>query len=37
MPPGASATHTFDSAGTYAYVCSLHPQNMKGTVIVTGP
>jgi plastocyanin len=37
MSPGDSVTHTFETAGTYAYVCSLHPQNMKGTVIVSGP
>lgn len=25
--------HTFDEAGTFEYVCSVHPQ-MKGTVVV---
>jgi len=34
-PGGAIATFTFDEAGTFHYQCSLHPQNMKGTVTVT--
>lgn len=32
---GESASVTFDTAGTYDYVCSIHPQ-MSGTVIVAG-
>ena len=36
MPPGSSATHTFMTAGLYPYVCSLHPKDMKGNVVVTG-
>ena len=36
MAPGESTTVTFPSAGTYHYQCHLHPQNMKGTVEVTG-
>ena len=35
MQPGAAATFTFAAPGTYAYVCHLHPQNMRGTVTVT--
>lgn len=35
MAPGESATHTFSSPGTFAYVCSLHPSDMTGTVVVT--
>jgi plastocyanin len=33
---GASETVTFDSAGTFAYVCSIHPQ-MAGSVVVEAP
>ncbi|MEA2243458.1 MAG: hypothetical protein QOD24_3014, partial [Solirubrobacteraceae bacterium] len=29
----ATYSYTFTKAGTFAYVCSLHPQ-MKGTVVV---
>jgi plastocyanin len=32
--PGASWSHTFDTPGTFAYVCDLHA-NMEGTVTVT--
>jgi plastocyanin len=37
MGPGESVTRTFPTAGQFSYVCTLHPQNMKGTVLVTGP
>jgi plastocyanin len=37
MAPGAFVTRTFPAAGEYAYLCTLHPQNMKGTVLVTSP
>jgi plastocyanin len=30
---GKSASHTFTKAGTFAYICSIHP-NMHGTVVV---
>src|SRR4051812_32631549 len=30
---GKSGSHTFDKAGTFAYICSIHP-SMKGTVTV---
>ena len=36
MPPGATTTRTFDAAGTFPYQCTLHPQDMQGTVEVTG-
>ncbi|OBA61746.1 amidase [Mycobacterium sp. 1100029.7] len=34
MGTGAVFTHTFPSAGTFDYVCSIHPM-MRGTVVVT--
>ncbi len=30
---GGSGSHTFNSAGTFSYICTIHP-NMKGTVRV---
>jgi plastocyanin len=35
MAPGQGVSHTFETPGTYPYVCSLHPKDMKGTVLVT--
>ena len=35
MAPGSSVTYTFSTAGTFPYVCSLHPKDMKGSVVVT--
>lgn len=32
---GASFRHTFEAAGTYAYLCTIHP-SMRGTVNVNG-
>ena len=32
---GESVSITFDRAGTYEYVCTLHSHDMKGKVIVT--
>ena len=34
VPPGESVEITFDNAGTYDYVCTLHRRDMQGTVIV---
>jgi plastocyanin len=34
MGTGATFTHTFATAGTFDYVCSIHP-SMHGTVVVT--
>lgn len=36
MAPGESVSHTFTTPGTYPYICSLHPKDMKGSVLVTG-
>jgi len=33
LAKGATFSFTFDKAGTYTYICSIHP-TMKGTVIV---
>jgi plastocyanin len=35
LPVGSSAQIRFDTPGEYTYICTFHPQNMKGTVIVT--
>lgn len=35
LPIGKSATITFAEKGTFRYQCSVHPQQMKGTVVVT--
>ncbi len=36
MAPGESVSHTFATPGLYPYVCSFHPKDMKGSVLVTG-
>jgi plastocyanin len=36
MKPGEQVTHVFDAAGLFRYDCSLHPNDMSGTVRVTG-
>ncbi|HEX2625273.1 MAG TPA: plastocyanin/azurin family copper-binding protein [Candidatus Limnocylindrales bacterium] len=35
IKPGEQTTFTFTTAGTFHYQCSLHPQQMQGTVTVT--
>ena len=32
---GATFSQTFETAGTYAYQCTLHPKSMQGTIVVT--
>jgi plastocyanin len=34
LMPGASFSFTFAKAGTYAYFCSIHPEQMRATVVV---
>jgi plastocyanin len=34
--PGESVQLTFDKPGEYNYICTFHPNDMKGKVIVTG-
>jgi plastocyanin len=36
MKPGESVEKTFDEPGTFPYECSLHPTDMRGTVVVGG-
>ncbi len=36
LPIGDSVSVAFDEAGDYYYECSIHPQQMRGKVIVTG-
>jgi plastocyanin len=35
LRPGETTQIRFDQPGTFPYVCTLHPQNMRGTVVVT--
>lgn len=35
LRPGDSAQITFDAPGEYHYICTLHTQNMQGSVTVT--
>jgi plastocyanin len=34
MEPGASYEFTFDRSGVYEYLCTLHPTQMRGKVVV---
>jgi plastocyanin len=36
IDPGTSYEHAFEEPGTYEYLCNLHPDQMRGTVEVTG-
>jgi plastocyanin len=35
LEPGDTFEHTFDEAGAFHYVCTLHPQDMEGEVRVS--
>ncbi len=35
MEPGQDVQLEFPTAGTFDYICSLHPQDMRGSVVVT--
>lgn len=35
LPQGATFQHTFDTVGTFTYICGIHPY-MTGTITVTG-
>ena len=35
MDAGATYRHRFTEPGTYRYLCTLHPTQMKGTIVVT--
>jgi plastocyanin len=35
LKKGQSGSHTFSKAGSFPYICAIHP-NMKGTVVVAG-
>jgi plastocyanin len=35
VKPGETTEHTFQAPGTYPYICSFHPNDMTGTVVVT--
>ena len=34
LEPGATFEHEFDEAGSFHYICTLHPQDMEGEVMV---
>lgn len=36
LPVGASGSLSFDRPGTVLYECSIHPQQMRGKIIVKG-
>lgn len=36
IEPGSTYSHRFDAAGTFRYICTLHPQAMRATIVVKG-
>ena len=36
VAPGGRWSHRFERAGSYNYVCTLHPEAMRGRVVVGG-
>jgi LPXTG-motif cell wall-anchored protein len=36
LHPGAGFSHTFTTAGAFAYHCEFHPDDMKETIFVSG-
>lgn len=36
IDPGGSYEERFEKPGTYEYLCNLHPNQMRGTVVVSG-
>jgi len=34
VQPGQTYVQTFDKPGTYTYICSIHPDRMRGTIVV---
>ena len=34
MTPGELFSVTFDTAGTFAYFCAIHPNDMRATITV---
>ena len=36
IPQGDTFSHTFNTAGTFYYLCTIHPKTMKGKVVVEG-
>jgi plastocyanin len=37
LKPGESVSIAFDQPGEYDYICTYHPRDMRGKVIVTTP
>ena len=35
VQPDQTSVLSFDKPGTYAYICSIHPSQMKGEIVVT--